>query len=141
MKIPRLMIFALPILMAVNGTERISRERACESMRLLLNDPELDDLVIADLTRWQDWSVQDQVMRLYHDVDYKHPSIKRTIVRYLFAAGRITTPISSDPTKLTAKLLNSEQPPHVLQAHVHLKTLCEQDLKTVQQVERFWFVK
>jgi hypothetical protein len=29
----------------------------------------------------------------------------------------------------------------VVLARVHLKKLCEQDLKTVQQVERFWLVK
>ncbi len=33
-------------------------------MRMLLDRPELADLVIADLARWEDWSVQDKLMAM-----------------------------------------------------------------------------
>ena len=44
---------------------RIDKERLKESMRILLDRPELSDLVIADLARWKDWSVQDRLMTIY----------------------------------------------------------------------------
>ena len=47
------------------GDGRISVDRLRQSMRLLLDRPELADLVIADLSRMKDWSVQDKLMSLY----------------------------------------------------------------------------
>ncbi|MCX7418550.1 MAG: hypothetical protein NT013_03305 [Planctomycetia bacterium] len=123
------------------GSERISRERACESVRLLLAEPEFADLVIADLQRWEDWSVQNRLMSLYGQGEYNLPPIKRAIARYLLAAGKITTPISGNPDKLGTEIPESEQLPHVLQARSCLERLCKQDIKTVQQAERLFFLK
>ena len=44
---------------------RIEKPRLRTSMRILLDRPELADLVIADLARWKDWEIQDQLMTLY----------------------------------------------------------------------------
>ena len=44
---------------------RIEPGRVRASMRILLDRPELADLVIADLARWKDWQVQDRLMALY----------------------------------------------------------------------------
>jgi hypothetical protein len=44
---------------------RIEKDRLRASMRILLDRPELADLVIADLARWKDWDVQDRLMALY----------------------------------------------------------------------------
>ena len=44
---------------------RIEKSRLRASMRILLDRPELADLVIADLARWKDWEVQDRLMALY----------------------------------------------------------------------------
>jgi hypothetical protein len=44
---------------------RIEKERLMQSMRTLLDRPELADLVIADLARWNDWSIQDRLMTIY----------------------------------------------------------------------------
>lgn len=44
---------------------RIEKDRLRASMRILLDRPELADLVIADLARWKDWEVQDRLMALY----------------------------------------------------------------------------
>lgn len=44
---------------------RIDSGRLRSSMRILLDRPELADLVIADLARWKDWEVQDRLMALY----------------------------------------------------------------------------
>jgi hypothetical protein len=44
---------------------RIEKSRLRASMRILLDRPELADLVIADLARWKDWEIQDRLMELY----------------------------------------------------------------------------
>ena len=44
---------------------RIEKARLRESMRILLERPELADLVIADLARWKDWGIQDRLMDIY----------------------------------------------------------------------------
>jgi hypothetical protein len=44
---------------------RIEKSRLRASMRILLDRPELADLVIADLARWKDWDVQDRLLALY----------------------------------------------------------------------------
>jgi hypothetical protein len=67
---------------------RIPNERLMQSMRLLLDRPELADLVIADLARWNDWSVQDRLMGIYGKGEYNIPSIKRAIIRYMLMSAR-----------------------------------------------------
>lgn len=109
--------------MVAHGEDRISRERACESLRLLLEEPELADLVINDLARWKDWSVQDRVMSLYGQGAYDNRSIKRAIVRYLLNAERALPPKA------------------VLQVQVNLEILREKDPKTVKEAERFFFLQ
>lgn len=44
---------------------RIEKSRLRASMRILLDRPELADLVIADLARWKDWEIQDRLMAIY----------------------------------------------------------------------------
>ena len=44
---------------------RIEKARLRSSMRILLDRPELADLVIADLARWKDWEIQDRLMTVY----------------------------------------------------------------------------
>ena len=43
----------------------IPKGRLKESLRLLLDRPELADLVIADLSRWKDWKIMDRLMTIY----------------------------------------------------------------------------
>ncbi|QDU11945.1 hypothetical protein [Gimesia aquarii] len=112
------------------GNERISKERLRKSMRLLLDRPELTDLVIADLARWNDWSVLDRLMQMYQTEDYNNSSIKRAIIRYLLVAskGRNKKGIGADPnTAGKAKQL--------------LKKLREKDPKTVKSAERLFIVR
>src|SRR5262249_9810550 len=70
------------------GSGRIPAERLRMSMRLLLDRPEVSDLVIADLARWKDWSVQARLMELYGAEEYNIPSIKRAIIRYMIASTK-----------------------------------------------------
>ena len=112
------------------GSEKIGKERLRQSMRVLLDRPELADLVIADLARWKDWKVLDQMMELYGAEEYNIPSIKRAIVRYMLVCSKDTP--SGDNVTL---------PKHVVQSRKHLETLRKKDAKTVRDAERFFFIK
>jgi len=111
------------------GENRIPAERLRQSMRLLLDRPELADLVIADLARWKDWSVQDRLMELYGREEYDIPSIKRAVVRYMLASTK-------DIPEGT-----SEEPAHVARGKKALAELEAKDPKTVSEAKRFFFIK
>lgn len=126
------------------GNGRISKERLRQSMRELLDRPELADLVVADLARWEDWSVQDRLMKLYGQGEYSIPSIKRAIVRYLLTAAKVQPPKvdenkKDDPTATKSK--PDELPASALQARANLEKLRETDPKTVKEAERFFFLQ
>lgn len=99
----------------------IPQERLKKSMRILLDRPELADLVIADLTRWADWSIQAELMKMYDDKEFDIPSVKRAIIRFLYRCSK-TAPVGSDEAIFAEK---------------HLQALKEKDPKTHKQVMRF----
>ena len=66
-------------------SETIPRERVLESLRLLLNEPKLADLVIADLARWQDWSVIKRLTTIYTDATPENIFVREPIVNYMKA--------------------------------------------------------
>lgn len=126
------------------GNGRIPKERMRQSMRELLDRPELADLVVADLARWEDWSVQDRLMKLYGEGEYSLPSIKRAIVRYYLTAAKMQPP-KTDDTKTSdasiAKTKTDDLPASALQARANLEKLKEKDPKTVKEAERFFFLQ
>jgi hypothetical protein len=111
------------------GDERIPKPRLRKSMRLLLDRSELADLVIADLARWKDWSVQTRLMELYGAKAYDIPSIKRAIVRYMLVSTK-------DKPKDAMK-----DPAHVTTGEKYLAALRLKDPKTVKDAERFFFLQ
>lgn len=127
------------------GRDKISPERLKASMRLLLDRPELADLVIADLARMEDWTAQDRLMELYGADDYNIPSIKRSIVRYMLVSTRL--PDAPASALLPANIVPAEEleraavPEHVLKGREYLAQLEERDPKTVKDAKRFWVVK
>jgi len=116
------------------GEGRIEKQRLRESMRILLERPELADLAIADLARWKDWEIQDRLMKMYGAGEYNIPSIKRAIVRYMLVC-------SKDIPKDATAGENSELPKHVITAKKHVAALRKKDAKTVSEAERFFFLK
>ncbi len=112
------------------GDGRISKERLRKSMELLLDRPELTDLVVADLARWDDWSVLDRLMEMYGTGDYDIPSIKRAIVRYLLVASKGKNKKGGGADAATAE-----------KAKLLLDKLRKEDPKTVKSAERFFFFK
>lgn len=113
------------------GEGRIEKERLRESMRILLDRPELADLVIADLCRWKDWSIQDRLMKIYGEGEFNVPSMKRAIVRYMLVGSR-------DVPKEAVAGDNSKLPEHVEKARKYLAALRVKDEKTVAEAELYF---
>jgi hypothetical protein len=66
-------------------SDRVPKERVVRSLRLLLQEPKLADLVIADLARWQDWSVVDRLVELFEKAEADNIFVREPIVNYLRA--------------------------------------------------------
>jgi hypothetical protein len=124
-----------------------------QSMRILLERPELADLVIADLARWNDWSVQERLMEIYGKGDYNIPSIKRAIIRYMLASTQAKPAAVSSPAATgTASGAQSTVSPSTVnpprdvsldfaeRGKKYLEQLRKRDPKTVKEAERFFFV-
>ena len=110
------------------GGDRVPREQVLQVVRGLVERPAVCDIVINDLARWKDWSVQDRLMALYGAKEYNLPTIKRAIIRYQLASLR-DVPEGADPESL----------PHVVAGRRHVETLREKDPKRVAEVERLFF--
>ncbi len=108
----------------------LPKERLRQSMRILLGRPELADLVITDLARWKDWSVQDRLMVMYTDEKFNIQAIKRAIVRYLHYC-------SQDKGEGVTDGPEAARPEHALKAAENLKLLEEKDPKTVGDAKRY----
>jgi hypothetical protein len=66
-------------------SDLVPRDRVLASLRLLLAEPKLADLVIADLARWQDWSVVDRLVTLFKEAKSDNLFVREPIVNYLRA--------------------------------------------------------
>jgi len=63
----------------------IPRPRILESIHLMLDRPELADLVIVDLARWEDWSVMPRLVRLFKEADEQSDWVRVPVLRFLMA--------------------------------------------------------
>lgn len=63
----------------------IEKKRIVDSLRLMLDRPELADLVIPDLARWEDWTAMDKLFDLYKNADEKTSWVRVPVVNYLRA--------------------------------------------------------
>lgn len=110
--------------MTTDGRGTIPLERLQRSLRLLLDNLEMADLVISELQRTKDWSAQDRLIELQSDVRFHDPSIQRAIARYMMAA---TGDFGHD---------SLEWPAHVLKAEQYLERLKQRDAATFAVVSR-----
>lgn len=110
--------------------DRLPKDRLKQSMQILLDRPELADLVITDLARWKDWSVQDRLMTMYADEKFSIPAIRRAIVRYLYYCSMDKPAAAADGTAVAV-------PEHAMKAEANLKVLEEKDPKTVGDAKRY----
>jgi hypothetical protein len=67
-------------------SSEISKDRLVHSLRLLLDNNEIADQVIPDLTRWEDWGVMDQLVEKFKASD-KDGWIRQPVISYLLTAA------------------------------------------------------
>jgi len=68
-----------------NESDAISRERLTQSLQFVLKRPQLADLVIPDLARWEDWTVVEQLVGLFQQADEESNWVRVPIVNYMRA--------------------------------------------------------
>lgn len=68
-----------------HGTEVsvVPKTRLVESLRHLLDRPELADLVIPDLAKWEDWAVMPRLVQLFKEADDKSSWVRVPVINYL----------------------------------------------------------
>ena len=73
-----------------HGTEAeiVPKEKLIPTVRKLLQRPELADLIIADLARWEDWEVLEQLIELFRTAEGKTKWLRVPIFQYLLACPR-----------------------------------------------------
>jgi hypothetical protein len=73
--------------MRFHGTEGgvIPKERVVKAVRHMLSRPQLADLVIPDLARWQDWQSMDELVKLFKTADEKSSWVRVPVINYLRA--------------------------------------------------------
>lgn len=121
-----------------HGQNRIPPERLRQSMRILLDRPELADLVVADLARMKDWSVQDRLMEMFESDTFKEPATKRAIIRFTLSAAKDGGANSGDSS---ASSSTEGTPAHVVKAQKYLTVLQERDPTTFNTAKRFFVLK
>jgi len=94
-------------------TDAVSRERLLQGLHCLLDRPELADLIIPDLVRWEDWSQIDRLVKLFKEADKKSNWVRVPIVNFLRACP---------------------QP----EAKQHLQELAKSDPEAVKRAETFF---
>lgn len=109
--------------------DRLPKDRLKQSMHLLLERKEMADLVITDLARWKDWSIQDRLMTMYSDENYDIPAIRRAIVRYLYYCSQEKNEPGADGTRTPTD--------DAVKAEANMKRLEELDPKTVSDAKRY----
>jgi len=63
----------------------IGTKQLVKALHPMLDRPELADLVIPDLAKWEDWSVMDRLFDLYKNANEKNSWVRVPVVNYLRA--------------------------------------------------------
>ena len=66
----------------------IPRQRAIEALRLMLDRPALADLVLPDLSRWEDWDNIDKLVELFKASTKEMNYVRVPIINYLRVCPR-----------------------------------------------------
>ncbi len=79
--------YATIMALRFHGTEEkiVPRDKLLASIRTMLDRPQLADLVIPDLARWEDWSVMDRLVELFKNADDESSWVRVPVVNYLRA--------------------------------------------------------
>jgi hypothetical protein len=66
----------------------IPKERLTTGLRHMLERPNLADLVIPDLAKWEDWAVMDKMVQLFKTADEKNSWVRVPVINYLRACPK-----------------------------------------------------
>lgn len=69
-------------------TQAVPRERLLQGLHALVGRPELADLIIPDLVRWEDWSQIERLVALFKDADEKANFIRAPVINYVRACPK-----------------------------------------------------
>jgi hypothetical protein len=80
-------IYSTIMALRFHGTEGgvIDKNRVVKSLRIVLKNPKLADLIIPDLARWEDWESLETLVALFKDADDKTNWVRVPVVNYLRA--------------------------------------------------------
>ncbi len=89
--------------------ERIAKDRMRSALHPLLHDESMREIIIIDLSRWQDWSLVSKLPAVYAKCREDDSRTTVAIVGYLLAYLKTNpdakTDVESDDTRLAEKLL------------------------------------
>jgi hypothetical protein len=63
-------------------SDLVSKKDVIDGVALLLDEPDVADLAIEDLRKWQVWELADRILTLRNKDSHDIPIIKRSILRY-----------------------------------------------------------
>jgi hypothetical protein len=63
----------------------LPKERLVKSLEYMLDRPQLADLVIPDLARWQDWQVMDRLVKLFKEANEETSWVRVPVINFLKA--------------------------------------------------------
>ena len=66
----------------------ISKDRLTTGLRYMLERPQLADLVIPDLAKWEDWAVIEKMVELFKTADEKNSWVRVPVINYLRACPK-----------------------------------------------------
>lgn len=78
-------VYSAIMALRFHGTEEqfIPRAKLCQALHHVLKMPQLADLVIPDLARWEDWTATDEVASLFRSATGENQFVRVPAARYL----------------------------------------------------------
>jgi hypothetical protein len=64
-------------------TDVVAKDKVCEAVMVLLDQPDLVDLAIEDLRKWGYWKAAPRILGLFGKEGYEVPIVRRAILRYM----------------------------------------------------------
>jgi len=112
------------------GGDRVPKSALISAMRTFLQHDRLDELVISDLARWQDWQPIDLLITKYEShSEKKHESLKRAIIIYMMECANQEFDESG------------ELPPSAVTAATFLEKVTQEDPVLMKKVRRIYRVE
>jgi hypothetical protein len=84
-------------------TDVLPRERLLDAMRLVLDNPDIADQVITDLSRWEDWSILDRLVAKFKD-SQQDAWIRQPVISYLLTAAEQPGDVGQQATTALTEL-------------------------------------